>query len=116
MYSPLLRIMRLGSRFQELKDLLVLFRREICADAHVHHDYFPLRRAVVAGRSYVMTTDAVFRPEFRPAFASGSGSDLSRLLTCGATKDQRRGSSAKNNDERSGQTDPFADFRNEFLH
>src|ERR1041385_3358568 len=107
--------MRLGSRFQELKDLLVLFRSEISTHAHVHHSYFPLCRAVVAGRSDIVTTDAVFRPEFRPAFPRGSGSDLSWLPISSAT-DQPGQCRAGNNDHSSGQTDPLADSQNKFFH
>src|SRR5438105_14858227 len=109
MYSPLLRIMRLGSRFQELKDLLVLFRGEVGADTHVHHNHFPLRGTVVAGRSDVVTPHAVIRPKFRSAFPSRSSSDLSRLLICCTTKDQPRISGTKNN-EHSGHADPSADL------
>src|SRR5713226_994769 len=109
MYSPLLRIMRSGSRFEELKDFLVLFGCEIGADAHMHHDFFPLGRAVVAGRSYVVTTHAIVRPEFRSAFSSRSGSDLSGLLIGGAT-DKPGQRPAESNDRGSGQADPFADF------
>ena len=103
--------MRLGSRFEELQDLFVLFRLEIGADSHVHHDHVPLRRAVVAGRSYIMTTDTVFGPKFRAAFprrsASSTGGNFSGLLTGGATN-QPSQSCAKNDYDGSGQADEFA--------
>lgn len=59
---------RLSARFEELDNLFVLLRSEIGANTHVHHHDFPLRRAVVARRSDVVTTHAILRPELRAAF------------------------------------------------
>ena|SRR5713226_10709943 len=104
-----------GPRFEELEDLFVLFRREIGADTHVHHDYIPLSRAVVAGRSDVMTTDAVVCPKFCAAFASCSGRNFRRLPVAGAT-DQPGQSRTGNDYDSSGQADPFTNFASIFLH
>ena len=58
----------------------MLLGSKIGADAHVHHHDFPLRRAVVAGRSDVMTTNAILRPKLGAAFSRCSGSDFARLI------------------------------------
>src|SRR5438309_3928481 len=115
MYSPLLRIMRLGSRFEELQDLFVLFRLEIGADSHVHHDHVPLRRAVVAGRSYIMTTDAVFHPKLRSTLPGCPGRNVCRLLIGRAT-DQPCQGHTRNDYDGAGQAEPFAASRNNFFH
>ena len=41
-------VRRSGSSLQERKNFLVLLRRKVGPDAHVHHHDIPLRRAVVA--------------------------------------------------------------------
>src|ERR1700694_3090414 len=97
MYSPLLRVMRSGSRFEELKDLLMLFRSEIGTDTHVHHNHFPLCRTVIAGRSYVMAAHAIVGPKFRPTFSSRSGSNFARLLIVSAADQPSHGQGQRRN-------------------
>src|SRR6266487_5444246 len=73
--------------FEELENLFVLFRGEISAHPHVHHNDVPLCRTVIAGRSDIVAAHTIFRPKLRSAFPSCSGGDLSRLLICSTTKD-----------------------------
>ncbi len=87
----------------------MFFGSEIRADAHVHHHDFPLGRAVVAGRSDIVTTIAILGPKLRPAFSGCSGSDFARLII-GRAADQPGEADARDNDDRSWQSDPFADF------
>jgi len=104
-----------SSRFEELENLLVLFGSQISADTHVHHDDFPLRRAIVAGRSDIVTTITIVRPKLRPAFSRRTGCNFARLIIGRAT-DEPDQACARNNDDGPRQADPFADFWNNRFH
>src|SRR5436190_915279 len=64
---------RSGSSLQERKDFFVLLGSEIGPDAHVSHDYLPLRRAIVARRPDVMTANAVFGPQVHRCSSKPTG-------------------------------------------